>query len=40
MFAIDKFKDIVKGRRFTVITDHRSLSWLMKVPILKGRLLN
>ena len=40
LFAIDEFNDFVKGRRFTVITDHRSLSWLMKVPILKGRLLN
>jgi len=40
LFGIEKFSDFVKGRKFTVITDHRSLSWLLKVPILKGRLLN
>jgi len=40
LFAIEKFDEYVRGRRFTVITDHRSLSWLMKVPVLKGRLLN
>ena len=40
IFAIDKFDEFVRGRRFVVVTDHRSLSWLLKVPILKGRLLN
>ena len=40
LFGIEKFSDFVKGRRFTVISDHRSLCWLLKVPILKGRLLN
>ena len=40
IFAIEKFDEFIKGRRFTVITDHRALSWLMKVPVVKGRLLN
>ena len=40
IFAIEKFNDHIRGRRFTVVTDHRSLSWLMKMPVLKGRLLN
>ena len=40
IFAVDKFDVFVKGRKFVVITDHRSLSWLMTTPSLKGRLLN
>ena len=40
LFAVEKFEPFIKGRRFTVITDHRSLSWLMTTPTLKGRLLN
>jgi len=40
LFGIEKSDEYLRGRRFTVVTDHRSLSWLLKVPILKGRLLN
>jgi len=40
VFAIDKFDCYLAGRRFTVVTDHRSLSWLMTQPMVKGRLAN
>src|SRR3569623_67246 len=40
VFAIDKFDCFLAGRRFTVVTDHRSLSWLMTQPMVKGRLAN
>src|SRR5690606_7619545 len=40
VFAIEKFDCYLAGRRFTVITDHRSLSWLMTQPMVKGRLAN
>ena len=38
IFAIEKFDCYLAGRRFTVVTDHRSLSWLMTQPMVKGRL--
>ena len=37
IFAIEKFDCYLVGRRFTVVTDHRSLSWLMTQPMVKGR---
>ena len=40
IFAIEKFDCYLVGRRFTVVTDHRSLSWLMTQPMVKGRLAN
>ena len=40
VFAIEKFDCYLAGRRFTVVTDHRSLSWLMTQPMVKGRLAN
>ena len=40
VFAIEKFECYLAGRRFTVVTDHRSLSWLMTQPMVKGRLAN
>ena len=40
VFAVDKFDCYLAGRRFTVVTDHRSLSWLMTQPMVKGRLAN
>ena len=40
LFWIGKFDQYFRGRRFTVVTDHKSLSRLPEVPILKGRLLN
>ena len=40
LFAVDKFNVFILGRKFTVVTDHKSLSWLMTAPALKGRLLN
>ena len=40
VFAIEKFDCFLAGRRFTVVTDHRSLSWLMTQPLVKGRLAN
>ena len=40
IFAIEKFDCYLAGRRFTVVTDHRSLSWLMTQPMVKGRLAN
>ena len=38
VWGIDKFLCFLRGRRFTVITDHRSLSWLLTAPLTKGRL--
>src|SRR5690606_1229186 len=40
VFAIEKFDGFLAGRRFTVVTDHRSLSWLMTQPLVEGRLAN
>ena len=40
VFSIEKFDCYLVGRRFTVVTDHRSLSWLMTQPMVKGRLAN
>ena len=40
LFGIGRFDEYLRGRRFTVVTDHKSLSWLFKVPVLKGKLLN
>jgi hypothetical protein len=40
VFAIEKFDCFLDGRRLTVVTDHRSLSWLMTQPLVKGRLAN
>ena len=40
LFAIEKFDCFLAGRKFTVVTDHKSLSWLMTQPLVKGRLAN
>ena len=40
VFSIEKFDCYLVGRRFTVVTDHRSLSWLITQPMVKGRLAN
>lgn len=38
IWAVKLFRPFIYGRRFTVNTDHRALSWLMKSPHLVPRL--
>ena len=40
LFVIEKFDCFLAGRKFTVVTDHKSLSWLMTQPLVTGRLAN
>ena len=40
IWAIGKFSDYLRTRKFTVLTDHSSLQWLLKQDVPKGRLLN
>src|SRR6185437_11880137 len=40
VWAVEKFQDYLLPHKFTVLTDHSSLQWLMKQDVPKGRLLN